>query len=1044
MSGMISLQSYISGMDSFTPERICAFAAANDVPIEEMDLSPRAKNVLRFNKIRSMSSLLSLNEAEFSALNMINESAAHEIRMMAADYLEGNTGAILLFKEAESASEAEHETAPEPKISSDESAQAAALLADEENRRTIVEALRASNRNALLSEAFLSTRAYNSMRRNRVDDIAGLIELYPDGFRKIRNVGNKTIEELIRAAETYVGKHLDLIRASLNGEDLSSFTVQKAEDGAGDGEGPQPATLFSGLTTEDILHVPEYRKELIKHIAANDIPIERLDLSVRSTNALRNSGVKTLSETTALYPDGFSELRNVGAKSVAELKSTVEFWAERVKAEHSTDSGAPDKDNSRIVPREYPEDVLKSRVLRCFRGLKFAGLHYPEIREGCPENVDEGQLKKLIGKMIRENELEYVDFRCYRKYPSILDAIDNSAKLSDREKDVLERRLKGETLETIAVGYSLTRERIRQIEDKARKKIRAMSGRSPGRNPYDEEYYRHFRETYLIPDEFWKEYSGVPERVWQIVKFLYKPGGLPLEEAISDPELDVPLKIRISDYLNRNRICLDGKMIERNRTDLENYVVRTYCREDTEYEDFVETYNGVLSSNRIEFDPKIYITEDAKKVRLNRLSESRICLWKHGMKLRYYDIDSGDYEELYDTLGLEEYENTEVSTLKFMDEYPELMRKYDIRDQYELHNLIRKTADRYCRHDMDLRRQPMLEFGVFDRNAAILEIITVLSPVTQEELVAYLRSEFGYAENTILMTILPPFVKYLTKGVYDVTSLSMPADRKAALKEALTEDLYPIKRLIAMYKRMFPEAPDGELHAGELRDMGFKIYSEFALRNWDSLDEYYVHLLTEHDTCTIKDKLRRYSATSSFYAVYKRLKHQYDIFLYEPDGLITFRRLEKVGVTREEIGAFADSVSDAVDEDEYFTMHSLRQTGFTSSLDRLGLDDFFLSEILAEDPRFARQRVFGTTVLCKTESGGTFAIRDFLFELLSEYDAVDIDDFTDLLRNSYGISHPDESKITSLIRESEEGFHYDSIMRTVYRDKSRFLSEFDD
>ena len=128
---------------------------ANDSP-------PRAKNVLRFNKIRSMSSLLSLSEAEFRALNMINESAANEIRMMAADYLEGNTGAILLFKEAESGSEAEHGSAPEPETLSDGTTQAAALLADEENRRKIIEALRASNRNALLSEAFLSTRAYNS------------------------------------------------------------------------------------------------------------------------------------------------------------------------------------------------------------------------------------------------------------------------------------------------------------------------------------------------------------------------------------------------------------------------------------------------------------------------------------------------------------------------------------------------------------------------------------------------------------------------------------------------------------------------------------------------------------------------------------------------------------------------------------------------------------------------------------------------------------------------------------------------------------------
>lgn len=62
--------------------------------------------------------------------------------------------------------------------------------------------------------------------------------------------------------------------------------------------------------------------------------------------------------------------------------------------------------------------------------------------------------------------------------------------------------------------------------------------------------------------------------------------------------------------------------------------------------------------------------------------------------MRYYDIDSRDYKELLDTLALDRFSNTEISTLKFFNDFPELMNKYDIRDQYELHNLLKKYVIR--------------------------------------------------------------------------------------------------------------------------------------------------------------------------------------------------------------------------------------------------------------------------------------------------------------------------------------------------------------
>ena len=124
---------------------------------------------------------------------------------------------------------------------------------------------------------------------------------------------------------------------------------------------------------------------------------------------------------------------------------------------------------------------------------------------------------------------------------------------------------------------------------------------------------------------------------------------------------------------------------------------------------------------------------------MNKLSCSNLCLWKQGQRLRFYEIVSRDYTELWDSLNLESFENTEISTLKFFEDYPELMRSYDIRDQYELHNLLKKTLSEGSFHDLRFGRQPMLQFGEFDRTAALYAMLEDLSPVSSEEFVEYIH-----------------------------------------------------------------------------------------------------------------------------------------------------------------------------------------------------------------------------------------------------------------------------------------------------------------
>ena len=166
-----------------------------------------------------------------------------------------------------------------------------------------------------------------------------------------------------------------------------------------------------------------------------------------------------------------------------------------------------------------------------------------------------------------------------------------------------------------------------------------------------------------------------------------KQGKQNLENALDDREIETGLRMKIRSYLNRDKIRIGNRWVEKKRSALEPIVLELYSRDAISYDDFTSCYNRFLKEQDIPYDEKLYYTDAVLFTRKNRIAESHFALWRRNEKLRYYDIDGQDYAELYEELGLADYENTELSTAKWFREHPDLMKKFDIRDHYELHNL---------------------------------------------------------------------------------------------------------------------------------------------------------------------------------------------------------------------------------------------------------------------------------------------------------------------------------------------------------------------
>ena len=841
----------------------------------------------------------------------------------------------------------------------------------------------------------LSVRSINCLRGAGIKTVQQLLATSAEKLLSIRNLGQKSLTEI----ETFKANYTPVFAATK----VNNFSAGGEEDSS---------------AGKSVL------------VIRDDRPIEDVGLSVRSYNCLRRAGIMTVQQLLDTSSEELLKIKNLGQKSLTEL--------EEFRKSHVPTVALPPK-------TEYSVEELKPLVMDAFV-TPFRGLSYEEIKAALPDTAEDNSIKRAVGELLCEHKIEYVDFRCYKVYPSFFTYFEKHLEdLPPRTRTVLVKRYAGETLEIIGKDLGITRERIRQIDKKAKAGyMRALSmacKKETGSTVFDEDFYRDLYTKCDLPESFWTEELGLSEGSIKYLKNTFKAGSKKPEETLNDEDIPVSLRYRVRNFLDRNKIRIDGRLMPRKRSDIEEYALRKYAKEEITFTDFSSLYNGLLEANGIPYDEKLYYTETSLRTRANRFSDSRLCLWKQGERLRYYDIDAGDYSELIETLGLDSYHDTEVSTRKFTNSFPELMKKYDIRDPYELHNLLKKISSRYKLDSVMFNRQPILQFGSFDRTKAITEAMFALAPVTQQDLVEYLYLEYGYDKMTAV-GYLTPLSQYYHSGVYDVDYQRIPDSRLGRLMQALTEDFYFLDEIKDIYAKLFPGTDTSVINPRSLKVMGFLVNSNYAVQNHSSAEAFFSYLLTKDDIYDVQSFFNRFGSIRMFTQTYYELLINHRIFRFEPNQIITLRRLERLNVTLDTIEDFCAAVQDYQDYDSYFTMESLRQDGFAHPLDALGFDDFFYASLLGMDKRFSLQRVFGSFVLFNGATNSRFSIADFIIAQLREYDSVDPDEFIQDITDRYGVVIPNRYEVTMAIKDTE--LYYDDIMDIIYRDKSLYYADLDE
>lgn len=885
----------------------------------------------------------------------------------------------------------------------------------------------------------LSARACNALRRADINTVGDLLDFPKENFLGLKNVGVKSITEITEAIVQ-----------------IENFVID-----AGQNAKNEVSAKFIGKDGQI------YR----------DFPIEDIRLSRRSFNCLKRAGIDYISKLFDKTETDLYAIPNMGVKSVAEIiEARNQIILQSVSATQSSSTDTSDSGIGEFC-RRVVQDIVKMisvhagqlyeailpfcescaemgtplsvatetdvslvkelyalPLLRC--AIKESllnhlesnryGLDWADLIKCLPQFLhSEALIDEMLSEMVQDGDLLCSHDKMYeRKYPTALEYAASLSKPQDCA--VLTGRLFDKTLEEIGKEVNLTRERVRQIESKCLRKAPVLR----------EDRYAFVFQKYNISKEDFLLGFREPEITYNYLLRAYKKGKHLIDDLATDPDFPDEFRKAAERVIYKNYVVLSGERVLCSRAELSEYILRTAGIDGLTFDEFSQYYQMLLEDLSLQDNPRFSVMDRGYS---NKLASSDHVLWKYGQKLRYYNIHSYDYTDLLDGLNLNQYNNVEFSTLKFFRENSELMNDYDIQDEYELHNLLKKICTNEDYPQIHFKRMPNIEFGSADRDGQVMELLLALAPITNTDFAAAYEHEYGVLSQTVLANYMKNFDQYFYAGVYKVDAPMLSEIMLIRMKQILSGEFYLLSDIKNLYVHEFPQADPKLLNPYTLKSLGFRVYSNYAIKDkYPSAVEYFRTILTTEDIVDAQLFHRELLNTIAYTSEVYKLKATYDILEYAPLKYVNIRRLKHVDVEKETLRDYCQEAYQAAHA-PYFTICSLRKSGFAHALDDLGFDEWFYASLISEYKDHFSCRRIGKNKLFR-RGNEKVRLTDFLEWLLYSCESlsIDIHDLTEKLSSDYNIIL-EWYKIVEMIKGS--ALYYDAITEKLYADYDVYFEE---
>lgn len=336
-----------------------------------------------------------------------------------------------------------------------------------------------------------------------------------------------------------------------------------------------------------------------------------LPLSVRTGNCLRRADIHTVGQMLDYPEDAWEPTLSPDAPGTEVLQTVTKRLADftgmpqgellRLLAPCRED--APDADAEDLLDLAFQQAPICREVRRAI--LRLLEQYEEEVRpvdllERLPAGTSLSALELLLEDLLRREQIAIQNNRVRRRWPTVREFADRVS--NQRQRDILLSRLRGETLDEIGQRLGLTRERVRQLTNKALDRRPRLH-----EDQYQDLYNRYdfSRENFLLA-------FGEPEETYYYLEMIRPKGERrPIQELMADESVPVPPRRRAERTVYKKHVTIDGVRVLKSRLALVHYTVRTFCRETTGIDEFLQQYQRLLESLDLERDGSLTIDSQA-------------------------------------------------------------------------------------------------------------------------------------------------------------------------------------------------------------------------------------------------------------------------------------------------------------------------------------------------------------------------------------------------------------------------------------------------
>ena len=624
--------------------------------------------------------------------------------------------------------------------------------------------------------------------------------------------------------------------------------------------------------------------------------------------------------------------------------------------------------------------------------------------------------QKDINQLFKDNKISFGLFGLKYNYISFKEYLYKN--LDPRTADIVVKRYDGYTLENIAQEYNITRERVRQIIEKLGLKNINIK--------FYEDKYKDIFEKYKWTEEVFKEVFSESSFTYNYLKLNYKIGEKNILEILSDNDFSELQKNIIKRY-KKAVILSDGDVIF-TIDEFTKKVMIKYAQEEIKIEELTRLFNITIENY-----PELKISKISSRNLEARLSRTDYVIFGHNHKVRFFDFNSLSAEVINQLKDLIEIDSGFYSTEVLFRNNINLMRELDIRNEYELHNILKLKIDDE-KNDVYFIRMPNFLVGYNNKDDFILDKIRALSPISLYDFIDFLNEEYGHKTNTMLTYLSSNFNEYLDNGVFVTNTIKLEASKIEFYRKIFKNDIYIIDDVKSILKEFEEDDINLILTNLNFSKIGYKLKGSYMIKNdFGNTYAFLDYKIKSNEIIHLDESLLHigqiYNAIN-FYC--KKMM----LFMLSKNIFLPITKLNEIGISNDDLNNLVKNLKIAFFNNHYFSIYNIYSELDLKKFQELGFDDKFIENIVFSLPDIATLRINNNRLF--SFKNKNLSISQFMYDMVEKYESISLDELENKIYEQYGIIVPYDKLRTYLYSTD---IFYSDILGKIYSDKEKYYEE---